>query len=150
MDMFSPQKRSSVMACVKNRDTRPEKLVRSLLHAMGYRFRLHRKDLPGTPDIVLPGYGTVMFVHGCFWHQHDGCKRAKLPETNTNFWQKKLTANKKRDARIAEKLEELGWKVLVIWECELKNRDALCEHIRQCLPNERKHSLAPHTGETRR
>lgn len=91
-----------------------------------------------------------MFVHGCFWHQHDGCKRAKLPETNTNFWQKKLTANKKRDARIAEKLEELGWKVLVIWECELKNRDALCEHIRQCLPNERKHSLAPHTGETRR
>ena len=150
MDTFSPQKRSSVMACVKSRDTGPEKLVRSLLHAMGYRFRLYRKDLPGTPDIVLPRYGTVMFVHGCFWHQHDGCKRAKLPATNTDFWQKKLTANKKRDARIAEELEELGWKVLVIWECELKNREALCEHIRQCLPNERKVSLAPHMSEIRR
>lgn len=150
MDRFSPQKRSSVMACVKSRDTGPEKLVRSLLHAMGYRFRLHRKDLPGTPDIVLPRYKTVIFVHGCFWHQHDCCKRAKLPTTNTDFWQKKLTANKKRDARIAEELEKLGWRVLVIWECELKNREALCEHIRQCLPNERKYSLAPHMGESRR
>ena len=92
----------------------------------------------------------ISFVHGCFWHQHDGCKRAKLPTTNTDFWQKKLTANKKRDAHIAEELEKLGWRVLVIWECELKNREALCEYIRQCLPNERKYSLAPHMGESRR
>ena len=150
MDSFSPQKRSSVMACVKSRDTGPEKFVRSLQHAMGYRFLLYRRDLPGTPDIILPKHRTVIFVHGCFWHQHDGCKRAKLPTTNTDFWQKKLTANKKRDAHIAEELEKLGWRVLVIWECELKNREALCEYIRQCLPNERKYSLAPHMGESRR
>lgn len=139
------------MARIKGRDTRPEKQIRSLLHAMGYRFRLYRKDLPGTPDLVLPKYKTAVFVHGCFWHQHDGCRRAKLPTTNTDFWQKKLTANKKRDARITEELKKHGWKVLIIWECELKNRDALCEHIRQCLPHDRTSPLVPpHMGENRR
>lgn len=122
------------MARIKGKNTRPEKRVRSLLHAMGYRFRLHRKDLPGTPDIVLPKYGAVVFVHGCFWHQHPGCKRASIPTSNEEFWQKKLAANKRRDARVEKELNDRGWKVIIIWECELKNPDSLCERIGRCLP----------------
>ena len=122
------------MARIKGKNTRPEKRVRSLLHAMGYRFRLHRKDLPGTPDIVLPKYGAVVFVHGCFWHQHPGCKRASIPTSNEEFWQKKLAANKRRDALVEKELNDRGWKVIIIWECELKNPDSLCERIGRCLP----------------
>ena len=134
MDVFTPEKRSLIMARIKGKNTRPEKRVRSLLHAMGYRFRLHRKDLPGTPDIVLPKYGAVVFVHGCFWHQHPGCKRASIPTSNEEFWQKKLAANKRRDARVEKELNDRGWKVIIIWECELKNPDSLCERIGRCLP----------------
>ena len=134
MDVFTPEKRSLIMARIKGKNTRPEKRVRSLLHAMGYRFRLHRKDLPGTPDIVLPKYGAVVFVHGCFWHQHPGCKRASIPTSNEEFWQKKLAANKRRDALVEKELNDRGWKVIIIWECELKNPDSLCERIGRCLP----------------
>nr|DAV96949.1 MAG TPA: DNA G:T-mismatch repair endonuclease [Caudoviricetes sp.] len=134
MDVFTPEKRSLIMARIKGKNTRPEKRVRSLLHAMGYRFRLHRKDLPGTPDIVLPKYGAVVFVHGCFWHQHPGCKRASIPTSNEEFWQKKLAANKRRDALVEKELNDRGWKVIIIWECELKNLDSLCERIGRCLP----------------
>ena len=94
--------------------------VRRLLHALGYRFRIHRKDLPGTPDIVLPKYRTVIFVHGCFWHHHEGCKAASTPASNIDFWQTKFRRNQERDAQVKAQLESMGWKVIVIWECEVK------------------------------
>ena len=113
------------MAQVKGRDTNPEKAVRSLLHRMGYRFRLQKKDLPGKPDIVLPKYHTAVFVHGCFWHRHSGCKRASRPATNIAYWDQKFARNVTRDAQNEVALENLGWHVLVVWECELKGLDAL-------------------------
>lgn len=120
-----PLSRSEVMARVHSKDTRPEKAVRSLLHAMGYRFRLHRSDLPGSPDITLPGRGVVIFVHGCFWHGHK-CKRGdRVPKSNTDYWIKKRTRNMLRDKQNKKDLESLGWKVLVVWECELKDLSAL-------------------------
>ena len=121
MDSFSPQKRSSVMACVKSRDTGPEKFVRSLLHAMGYRFRLYRRDLPGTPDIVFPKYKTAVFVNGCFWHGHKRCKYSHLPSTNFEYWEKKIADNIERDERKKRELEGLGYRVLIIWQCQLKS-----------------------------
>lgn len=113
------------MAQVKGRDTRPEKVVRSLLHHMGYRFRLQRADLPGKPDIVLPKHRTVIFVHGCFWHRHTGCKRATMPATNIDYWNRKFARNVARDAQNKTALESGGWSVLIVWECELKNVAAL-------------------------
>lgn len=108
------------MVANKSKDTKPEILVRKLLHGLGYRFRLCRKDLPGKPDIVLPKYRTVIFVHGCFWHQHAGCKAASRPSTNVEFWEKKFARNRERDARVEAELAALGWRVIVIWECEVK------------------------------
>ncbi|MDE7064967.1 MAG: very short patch repair endonuclease, partial [Desulfovibrionaceae bacterium] len=109
------------MAQVKGKDTKPEKLVRSLLHRMGFRFRLHVKKLPGCPDIVLPRYKAVIFVHGCFWHGHEGCKRAALPVTHRDFWAAKITGNKLRDERNIAELRILGYKILIIWQCEMKD-----------------------------
>ena len=120
MDRFSKEERSRIMSHVRSRDTKPEKRLRSLLHHMGFRFRLYRRDLPGTPDIVLPKYRTAIFVHGCFWHQHPGCKRAAIPKSNTAFWQKKLERNQVRDAMIQRELTLMGWNVITVWECELK------------------------------
>ncbi|MDZ7767162.1 MAG: very short patch repair endonuclease [Melioribacteraceae bacterium] len=105
---------------MKATDTKPEMIVRKLLHANGFRYRLHVKDLPGKPDLVLPKYNSVIFVHGCFWHVHEGCKYFKLPESNAEFWKKKLYGNKERDQKHIEKLEEEGWNIIVVWECELK------------------------------
>lgn len=108
------------MSRVHSKDTGPERAVRSLLHALGYRFRLHRKDLPGSPDIVLPGRKTIIFVHGCFWHGH-GCKRgSRTPQANADYWTRKLAGNVVRDVRTRAELEALGWRVLVVWECEIK------------------------------
>lgn len=107
------------MSAVKGKDTKPEILVRKWLHAAGYRFRLHVKELPGKPDIVLPKYKTVIFVNGCFWHQHQGCPHAKLPATNKEFWEDKLRKNAERDARNYQELRAMGWKVRIIWECEV-------------------------------
>lgn len=121
------------MARVKGKDTRPERAVRSLLHAMGYRFRLHRKDLPGSPDIVLPGRSAVIFVHGCFWHGH-GCKRgSRAPKANADYWARKLAGNVARDARTRAELEALCWRVLVVWECEVKDSVALTDKLRAFL-----------------
>lgn len=117
MDVFTERKRREIMSRVKNRNTRPEVLVRSLLHRLGFRFRLHRSDLPGTPDIVLPKYRTVVFVNGCYWHGH-ACSRGKLPDTNREFWRKKIDKNKARDAENRASLERLGWHVIVVWSCE--------------------------------
>ena len=113
------------MAAIKSKDTKPEIAVRKLLHSLGYRFRLHRKDLPGSPDIVLPKYKTVIFVHGCFWHRHEGCKYATNPKTRESFWNKKFEDNKKRDLEIKEKIKDIGWKSVIIWECEIKNESKL-------------------------
>jgi len=113
------------MSHISGKDTKPEILVRSLLHRMGYRFRLHKKNMPGKPDIVLPKYKKVIFVHGCFWHGHENCPRSKRPSTNVEFWNKKIDANIERDKKIIKSLEYLGWKTLIIWTCEIKNEDAL-------------------------
>ncbi|MGO8943886.1 MAG: very short patch repair endonuclease [Syntrophobacteraceae bacterium] len=109
------------MAAVKGKNTSPELRVRQTLHKMGHRFRLHRKDLPGIPDIVLPRHRLCVFVHGCFWHQHPGCKRATLPETNREFWTKKLNKNRMRDEATLRALVSMGWHVFVIWECEARS-----------------------------
>lgn len=120
MDTMTPEQRHRVMVANKSKDTKPEVAVRRLLHALGYRFRIHRKDLPGKPDIVLPKHRTVIFVHGCFWHHHEGCKAASTPASNIDFWQTKFRRNQERDAQVKAQLESMGWKVIVIWECEVK------------------------------
>lgn len=131
-DKLSAEKRSWNMSRIKGRDTKPEIAVRSLLHSMGYRFRLQRKDLPGKPDIVLQKYKTAIFVHGCFWHAH-GCKDSGTPKTNTEFWQKKLADNVRRDARKQQELQDSGWNVLVIWDCQLKHPQELADLLRAAL-----------------
>ena len=115
------EQRSRNMSAIKSKNTKPEIAVRKLLHSMGYRFRLHRKDLPGSPDIVLPKYKTVIFVHGCFWHRHENCKYASTPKTRKEFWENKFNKNIKRDKNNLKELKNLNWKVLVIWECELNS-----------------------------
>ena len=124
-DVFSPDQRSRVMARVKGKDTRPEMTVRRLAHALGYRFRLHRKDLPGAPDLVFPGRGKVIFVHGCFWHGHDCPRGSRQPKQNADYWRAKIARNVERDAQAVAALEGEGWGVLTLWECELKDADAL-------------------------
>lgn len=125
LDRLSKDKRSWNMSRIRSRDTVPEMRVRSLLHSLGYRFRLCPKTLPGKPDIVLPKYRSVIFVHGCFWHQHKNCKKASLPKSNTDFWLKKFENTKRRDEMNIRALEQLGWNVIVVWECELNNMDKL-------------------------
>jgi len=119
-DVFSEAKRSYVMSRVSSKDTKPEKIVRSYLHRVGLRFRLHGPGLPGKPDLVLAKYRTVVFVHGCFWHRHKGCKRATTPKTRKEFWMEKFEKNKARDRRNSRQLKENGWHVIVIWACELE------------------------------
>jgi len=109
------------MSAIKSKNTKPEIAVRKMLHALGYRFRLHRKDLPGSPDIVLPKYKTVIFVHGCFWHRHENCKYASTPKTRKEFWENKFKENIERDLKTQNNLKSLGWKSEIIWECELKS-----------------------------
>lgn len=125
MDKFSKAKRAEIMRAVKGKNTLPELQVRRLLHSLSFRFRLHRRDLPGCPDIVLPKHRICIFVHGCFWHQHPGCKRAALPSSNVDFWSVKLQKNVLRDKENIKKLNGLGWKVAIIWECETKNPQGL-------------------------
>jgi DNA mismatch endonuclease (patch repair protein) len=133
MDKLSPEERSRNMARIKGQNTKPEKLVRCILHQLKFRFRLHRKDLPGTPDIVLPKHNKVIFVHGCFWHGHEGCSRSKRPTSNTEFWNNKINGNIERDKRNLENLISLGWKVLVIWQCETRNLPELVKRLEKFL-----------------
>ena len=121
MDILTREKRSWNMSRTKGKDTKPEKIVRSALHKEGFRFRLNRKDLPGKPDIVLPKYKSVILVHGCFWHRHPRCKFAYNPKSREKFWQKKFSDNVERDKAVKKELRKIGWKVIVVWECELKN-----------------------------
>jgi len=116
------------MQAVRSKDTAPEIAVRSLLHGMGYRFRLHRKDLPGTPDIVLPGRRAAIFVHGCFWHGH-GCRIGQLPKSRLDYWLPKIEANRERDRRKGGALEAAGWRVLTVWQCEIRDLDVLQERL---------------------
>jgi len=119
-DVHSKEVRSYNMSRIKGKDTKPEFIVRKFLFSKGYRYRLHVKDLPGKPDIVLPKYKTVIFVHGCFWHGHDGCRYYVVPKTRTEWWLNKISSNKSKDDNSESKLINAGWNVIVIWECELK------------------------------
>lgn len=132
-DVFSREQRSAIMRGVGRRNTAPEVLVRRMLHKAGYRFRLERTDLPGKPDIVLPKYRSAIFVHGCFWHGHEGCRRAGLPITNHDFWKNKIEGNKRRDEAAIKALAELGWSSLVVWQCETRDKEALWERLSQFL-----------------
>jgi len=123
MDVVDVATRSRMMSGIRGKNTRPELVVRSLLHAEGFRFRLHRKDLPGSPDIVLSKFRTVILVHGCFWHLHSGCRLAKLPASNAEFWSQKLENNRARDLRKTDELLASGWRVLVVWECATRLRE---------------------------
>lgn len=132
-DTLTPAKRSERMSRIKGKDTAPEMILRRLVHGMGYRYRLHIKELPGTPDLVFPRHHAVIFMHGCFWHRHDQCKLARLPKSRLEFWQDKLEANKQRDLINQQKLMLLGWRVLVIWECELKDIMYVATVVRKFL-----------------
>ena len=124
MDVHDKETRSYNMSCIKGKNTRPEEIVRKYLFSQGFRYRKNDKRLPGTPDIVLPKYKIVIFVNGCFWHGHEGCRYFVIPKTNTEFWTKKIETNRKRDIRKINDLQALGWKVIVVWECQLKKEKA--------------------------
>jgi DNA mismatch endonuclease (patch repair protein) len=124
-DIFSKEKRSQIMASVHGRDMTPEKIVRSTAHRLGFRFRLHVRNLPGSPDIVFPRYRKIILINGCFWHNHGGCRKSRLPASNVAFWRKKLSDNARRDRRNLRSLRRLGWRVLVLWECELNKPPGL-------------------------
>jgi len=134
LDTITIEKRSEMMSKVRSKNTSPELAVRKLVFALGYRYRLHGKNLPGKPDLVFPGKKKVIFVHGCFWHGHD-CKRGSVPATNKEFWLPKLQKNKLRDSEILSRLDNMGWKTLVIWQCQLKDKDALKNAIDNFLKN---------------
>lgn len=135
MDSLTIRERSERMSRIKSGNTKPEMMVRRLVHGMGFRYRLHSARLPGRPDLVFAGRNKVIFVHGCFWHRHESanCKLGRLPKSRLDFWLPKLEANKARDMRVQEELGALGWKVLVIWECELKNQENLAKRIKKFL-----------------
>jgi len=126
-------KRSANMARIGPKDTSPELAVRRSLHRLGYRFRLHRPDLPGKPDITLPRFQTVILVHGCFWHRHPGCRFAYMPKSRVDFWKAKLEGNAARDQKVRQALEDRGWKVFVVWECETERTDELKRRLRRML-----------------
>lgn len=122
-DVLTAEQRHRCMSRVRSKNTKPEITVRQFLFSHGFRFRINRKDLPGKPDIVLPKYKTVVFINGCFWHGHDNCKYATIPETNRDFWQTKISRNIERDKQTREKLVADGWNVIDIWQCQLKSKD---------------------------
>lgn len=124
-DVVDVPTRSRMMSGIRGRNTRPEMAVRRALFAAGFRFRLHRRDLPGAPDVALPGRKIAVFVHGCFWHRHSGCRYSKLPATRPEFWRAKLDGNVERDRRVVESLRAMGWRVLIVWECAIRNKETL-------------------------
>jgi DNA mismatch endonuclease (patch repair protein) len=131
VDRITPAARSKTMAAIRSKDTKPEKWVRSALHGQGFRFRLHNKKLPGSPDLVLRKYRAVIFINGCFWHQHEGCKAAHLPKSRQDFWRQKFARNVARDQKVLYQLKIIGWRAAIVWECGLKKscRDAMLEHL---------------------
>ncbi|NLF59944.1 MAG: DNA mismatch endonuclease Vsr [Lentisphaerae bacterium] len=148
MDTLTSEQRSAVMSRIRSKNTKPELVVRRHLHALGFRYRLHDPKLPGHPDIVLRKWHTVVLVHGCFWHRHEGCKTATMPKSNVEFWTAKFQRNVERDARNRAALEAAGWKVIVLWECEIKEHlHLLADRIKSgssdCCENAPKASLKP-------
>ena len=133
MDTVSKEVRSRNMSAIRSKNTNPETVVRSLLFALGYRYRLHKKDLPGKPDIILKKHNTVIFVHGCFWHQHKECKRANIPKSNKKYWIPKLERNAERDKINKRELNKLGWNVITIWECETKDSGKITAELKKKL-----------------
>ena len=132
-DTLTKEQRSARMALIKAKDTKPELLVRRLVHGLGYRYRLHKKGLPGRPDLVFGWRKKVIFVHGCFWHQHLNCRYARMPKSKTGYWSEKLTGNRERDVANVRRLESMGWRSLIIWECELKNLPKITKKIADFL-----------------
>jgi DNA mismatch endonuclease (patch repair protein) len=137
MDTLSSQERSERMSRVRSKDSAPELKLRRLIHGLGFRYRLHVKELPGQPDLVFPSRRAVIFMHGCFWHRHEACKLARLPKSKLDFWGEKLEANRQRDIVHQERLFQLGWRVLVVWECELNDAGQVSEIVSNFL-NERR------------
>lgn len=133
MDTLTPAKRSYVMCRVKGKDTSPERIIRRLVYHAGFRYRLYDPRLPGKPDLVFWGKHKVIFVHGCFWHGHEGCRRHRMPKSNQEYWFVKLEKNKVRDSLHLSELCEMGWRALVVWECELKETDILLERLKTFL-----------------
>lgn len=135
MDTLTSSQRSARMAKVRGKDSKPEMLVRRIVHAMGFRYRLHDRRLPGAPDLVFPRLRKVIFVHGCFWHRHEDihCKLARWPKSRLDFWGPKLQGNRERDLRHQMELEKLGWRILVVWECQMRNREQLKNELRTFL-----------------
>ena len=131
-DTITPEQRSDLMSRIRSTNTKPEMAVRSLVHRLGYRFRLHRRDLPGRPDIVLPRHRKIILVHGCFWHGHD-CKLASKPKSNGDYWSAKIVSNKERDAKNLAALGASNWRVLEIWECEVRRNDGLEDKVKNFL-----------------
>lgn len=132
-DVLSPEQRRYCMSKIQGKNTKPEIYIRSMVHTLGYRFRLHRKDLPGKPDIVFPRLRKIIFVHGCFWHMHK-CRWGKVkPKTNSNFWEEKRTGNRIRDRKRVKELKDLGWDILIVWECELRKPDVLEKKVIEFL-----------------
>lgn len=132
-DTLSPNERSKRMSLIRGKDSSPELKLRRLVHGMGFRYRLHVKDLPGKPDLVFPSRRAVIFMHGCFWHRHPGCKLARMPKSKLDFWRPKLEGNRERDLRNQEMLKKLGWHVLVVWECEVENIEKVSNKVREFL-----------------
>ena len=135
-DTLSKEQRSQLMSRVRHKSTKPELVVRSLLHSLGFRFRLHPRNLPGTPDVVLPKYRTVIFVHGCFWHRHPNCKKTTTPKQNADFWIEKFERNMARDEHKVRELETMGWRVIIIWECETCDEKQLMSSLPVILKGE--------------
>ncbi|MFB8919953.1 MULTISPECIES: very short patch repair endonuclease [Xanthomonas] len=133
VDKLSKDARSALMRSVRQKDTSPEVIVRRAAHSLGARFRLHQKSLPGSPDMVFPSRKLCIFIHGCFWHRHPGCRLASTPGSNVDFWLEKFQKNVDRDNRKSEELKSLGWRVEVIWECETRNRDSLLARLKEIL-----------------
>lgn len=151
IDIVDSRKRSELMANIRGRDTAPERAVRKIAHRMGLRFRLYRKGLPGRPDLVLPKYRLAVFVHGCFWHQHEGCQYAHIPKTRTGYWRDKFSRNVERDKENEEALRSLGWNVLVVWECEVGDEERVGKRLKAAArsngsdPDQEKH-ISCHGG----
>ena len=149
MDIVTPETRSRMMSSIRGSNTSPELVVRRMLHSFGFRFRLHRKDLPGRPDIVLPKYNLAIFVHGCFWHRHKGCRYTTSPQSNKVFWQDKFRGNSSRDRKALRDLHALGWRTLVVWECHSKQKSAnsvLRRRIEHIVKSNAKHTEFPRYG----
>ncbi|MFZ0296829.1 MAG: DNA mismatch endonuclease Vsr [Candidatus Sulfotelmatobacter sp.] len=133
MDELSPERRSANMARIRSQNTNPELTLRKLIHCLGYRFRLHRSDLPGRPDLVFPSRKKVIFVHGCFWHQHTECREGRVPGSRLEYWGPKLRRNRERDALAQSSLKKQGWRYLVVWECELRDTAAVLKRAKRFL-----------------